>query len=186
MAVADDKILRLLKAGVEASVIAQSIGVDVTDILTIAANNCDTIAEASVDRLQLAVSTDELVGNTERLALTRMAAVLGAETDPRKLVQAFAALNNAKRRQPTKEEAGLGVQNSTSVTIVLPAEVVERRMKEVAYVTDGNNQVVEVDGQAMVTMDSKNVLAQARLTNAGVDRMLTERHIDAGIQLKDL
>ena len=59
-------------------------------------------------------------------------------------------------------------------------------MKEVAYVTDGNNQVVEVDGQAMVTMDSKNVLAQARLTNAGVDRMLTERHIDAGIQLKDL
>lgn len=46
--------------------------------------------------------------------------------------------------------------------------------------------MVEVDGRAMITMDAKNVLNQARQTNAGVDRMLSERNIDAGIQLKDL
>lgn len=186
MAVSEDKILRLLKAGVSAEVIAQSIGVDISAIVLIAANNHAEIAESSADRLQLAVSTDELVSNTERLALTRLAGTIAAETDVKKLVSAFNALNNAKRRQPNKEEAGVTQGHATNVTLVLPASVVERRMKEVQYVTDGNNQVVEVEGRAMVTMDAKNVLSLARQNNAGVDRMLSERNIDAGIQLKDL
>ena len=186
MAVATDKILRLLKAGVAPDVIAQSIGVDTMDIFNIAGLNQEEIADAAAERLQTAVSTDELVSNTERLALMRLGTVIAAETDAKKLVSAYSALNKATRRQPNKEEGGVSQSHTTSVTIVLPATMVERRMKEVAYVTDGNNQVVEVEGRAMVTMDAKNVLNQARQTNAGVDRMLSERNIDAGIQLKDL
>lgn len=186
MAVATDKILRLLKAGVAPDVIAQSIGVDTMDIFKIAGLNQAEIADAAAERLQTAVSTDELVSNTERLALMRLGTIIAAETDAKKLVSAYSALNKATRRQPNKEEGGVSQSHTTNVTIVLPSSVVERRMKEVQYVTDGNNQVVEVDGRAMITMDAKNVLNQARQTNAGVDRMLSERNIDAGIQLKDL
>lgn len=186
MAVATDKILRLLKAGVAPDVIAQSIGVDTMDIFNIAGLNQEEIAEAAAERLQTAVSTDELVSNTERLALMRLGTIIAAETDAKKLVSAYSALNKATRRQPNKEEAGVSQSHTASVTIVLPATMVERRMKEVAYVTDGNNQVVEVEGRAMVTMDAKNVLNQARQSNSGVDRMLSDRNIDAGIQLKDL
>ena len=186
MSVAVDKILRLLKAGVGPEVIAQSVGMDTVDIINIAAANHQEISEAAIERLQTAVSTDELVSNTERLTLLRLGAVIAAETDAKKLVSAYTALNKATRRQVNKEEGGVTQSHNTSVTIVLPAAAVERRMKEVAYVTDGNNQVVEVDGRAMVTMDAKNVLNQARQSNSGVDRMLSERNIDAGIQLKDL
>lgn len=48
------------------------------DINTVGLNQ-EEIAEAAAERLQTAVSTTELVSNTERLALMRLGTIIAAE-----------------------------------------------------------------------------------------------------------
>ncbi|UNI71201.1 hypothetical protein P5_0024 [Aeromonas phage P5] len=180
------RIARLLADGVAPEIIAQSLGTDVADILKIAVANQPEIGEAGIGRLEEAVALDQLITGAEQLAITRLAAVLPAETDVKKIVSAFSALNKAQRRQPTNEDGKLQ-REDTSVTIVLPATHVEHRLKEVEYERDINNQIVGVDGRAMLTMDATNVLKQARLANAGVDTMMNDRNIGSTtISIEDL
>lgn len=180
------RIARLLADGVAPEIIAQSLGTDVSDIIKIAVANQPEIGESGITRLEEAVAVDQLITSAEQLAITRLAAVLPAETDVKKIVSAFSALNKAQRRQPTNEDGKLQREDA-SVTIVLPAMRVEQRMKEVEYERDVNNQIVGVDGRAMLTMDAVNVLKQARLANSGVDTMMNERNIGGtSISIEDL
>lgn len=180
------RIAKLLADGVSPDVIAQSLGTDVSDIIKIAVSNNTEIGEAGITRLEEAVAVDQLITSAEQLAITRLAAVLPAETDVKKIVSAFSALNKAQRRQPTKEDGKLD-RPDAAVTIILPVAQVERRLKEVEYERDANNQITAVDGREMLTMDAQNVLKQARLANAGVNTMMEERNMGGtSLSIEDL
>lgn len=185
---AKQTVAKLLADGASVSVISETLGLDTGTILALLDDPEVRIAyrQAAAERLNKSLEIDHLITLTEEKALCRLHGALDTETDARKLATVFSLLNKASRRVERPEERGLS-DEGTVVNLVLPAGHVERRQrKEVEYKLDANNQVVEVDGKALVTMDGNQVKQLAAASNPRLAELLKTHAGSHVITLEDL
>ena len=163
-----EKIKELLGNGLSNEIVASTIGVhpsyisqlmsdedfynDVVELRTqaLAAN---TVRDRSLDSLEdrLIEKLDEAI--SERLIYK-----------PNEILRAFQVINSAKRRGVSSQEST--VINNTIVTLSIPKTVTRE------FVTNKVGEVIEVEGQTMITMPASALLQKlaAEKTGAQADK----------------
>ncbi len=151
-------MLELLGAGYKPPMVASVLGITESRISQLLSD--DTFA-SKVLALRLArtkgtIDRDNKWDKIEDLLLKKFEDVMVFMNDPLKLLRALQVVNAAKRRgagSDNSSEAGL---TGTVVQINAPRNVVMQ------FITNGNNEVVEVGGRSMVPMASKKVMEELK------------------------
>lgn len=183
------QIADLMTNGATPQVIGATLGLDVSAILDVLRDPIvlHKMREAAAERLSNALDMDNLATNIEALALARMYDATARESDPRKLVAIYTAMNKGSKRVAKPEEAGLG-QGDVVVNLVLPQSAVDRRAKEkeVVYEMDAAGQVVSVDGVSLQTMDANNVLKLAQAASPKIQDMTLSKGSASIVRMEDI
>lgn len=183
------QIADLMTNGATPQVIGATLGLDVSAVLDVLGDPIvkHAIRAAAAERLENALNMDNLATNIEALALARMYDATARESDPRKLVAIYTAMNKGSKRVPKPEDAGLS-QGDTIINLVLPQSAVERRAqeKEVAYEMDAAGQVVSVDGVSLQTMDANRVLQLAQLASPKIQDMTLSKGSASIVRMEDI
>ena len=143
-----ERIVTMLAAGVKPVNIAAAIGVDASYVSQVAAENEEQISEERSKRAVNVVEHDMTLDAMEDRSLQKVGRLLDGVTDPMKALAVFKVLNGARRRSEAANAAAV------------PATVVQIELPEVARVAikvTTNNQVIEVAGRSMLTMQAKTV-----------------------------
>ena len=78
-------------------------------------------------------------------------------TKPTEAARIFQILNAAKRRGVTEAEKALVVNQQNTVVMLQLPEVIKQK-----FITNQQNEVVQIGDRPMVTMDSQLLLAKAK------------------------
>lgn len=143
-----ERIIQLLAAGVKPVNVAAAVGVEASYVSQIAAENEEQIKEGLGRRAVNQVEHDVTLDAMEDRSLQKVGRLLDSVTDPMKALAVFKVLNSAKRRS---EAANAAAAPATIVTLELP------EVAKVAIKVTSNNQVIEVAGRSMLTMQAKTV-----------------------------
>ena len=143
-----DRIVEMLAAGVKPTNIAAAVGVTDSYVSQVAEECKDHILAARAKRTEQHIEHDLTLDTVEDRALAKLGRVLDTVTDPMKLAGVFKVLNGAKRRH---ESLANHQTSAPVVEISLPA------MAKVAIKMSSQNQVIEVEGRSMLTMQAMNV-----------------------------
>lgn len=138
-------IISLLSQGVSAVQVASSAGVSEAYVsqLRHEPEIAAKIASVSVGKLEDAVVFDTALERAEMLALKKIETQLNFANFNQAL-GAFKILNAARKRSDARP-AGENTGTTVNVNLTLPAAAASR------YIVNSSNEVVEVDGKAMIT-----------------------------------
>lgn len=142
---ARDLALTLLSQGIQQHTVAETIGVDPSYISSLMADE-DFKAELESKRLaetEENLAYDDKLDRAEEAFLERLQDKIRL-ANLRDSMQAFRVLNSAKRRRD-RGVVNPSVVVGVAVNLQLPQVMVPK------YVTNSKNEIVEVDGQTMVT-----------------------------------
>jgi hypothetical protein len=151
-----DKIKELLGTGLSNEVVASSIGVHPSYISQLMSDEdfYNSVIELRTKNLAAHTVRDRNLDGIEDTLIKKMSEMLdsGMVYKPHDILKFFQVLNNAKRRGVTPAEAT--VVNNTVVNLSLPPIV----QKQFSFKTNSANEVVEVEGQTMITMPAAHLL----------------------------
>lgn len=117
----------------------------------------EKLSKARVANLIEETQHDDNLSKTEAKALEKVNTMLDYVTKPVEAARIFQILNAAKRRGATEAEKSL-VINSTNTVVMLQLPNVIRQK----FITNQQNEVVQIGDRPMVTMDSQLLLAKAK------------------------
>lgn len=154
MAFDKNQIKELLGTGLPTEVVASAIGCDQSYISHLMADEHFSMEVVALrtKALQEHNQRDRKINDIEDQLIDKLhdAVETNAIYKPGDILRSFAVVNNARRRGvPAQQSAH--VQN-TVVNLILPPVLVRQ------FLTDSRNEVVEVDGQTLVTMPSSSLL----------------------------
>ena len=115
------------------------------------------LSAARVKNLVEETEHDDKLSKTEAKALDRVHTMLDYVTKPIEAARIFQILNAAKRRGVTEAEKALVVNSQNTVVMLQLPEVVKQK-----FITNANNEVVQIGDRPMVTIDSQLLLAKAK------------------------
>ena len=115
------------------------------------------LSAARVKNLVEETEHDDKLSKTEAKALERVHTMLDYVTKPIEAARIFQILNTAKRRGVTEAEKALVVNSQNTVVMLQLPDVVKQK-----FITNANNEVVQIGDRPMVTMDSQLLLAKAK------------------------
>ena len=175
MAINKDQIKELLGNGLTPAVVASAVGCEASYISQLLSEESFANEVAAKRTVALAADSkrDATIDGIEDSLLSQLASVVsdGAFFRPRDLLSAVAVVNKLQRRgKPINGSAvGSGVVNNI-VNISLPTHVSKK------FVTNRANEVIEVEGQTLVTMPAHQLLRELAAKGDGVDRSGAEKY----------
>ena len=117
------------------------------------------LSKIRVETLTAETTHDKNLAAAESKALEKVTAMLDYVTKPLEAVRIFQALNSAKRRGASEAEQNLVINSQNTVVMLqLPATVKQK------FITNNNNEVVQIGDRPMVTMDSQLLLSKVKDT----------------------
>lgn len=163
MSVDKERAKKLLGSGVQAELVAATLGCEASYISQLLSDDQfrEQVISLRVQALSAATERDNEIDSLEDVLLGKLKDSIDYILKPREILAAFNVINNAKRRG-----AGVGqntVQNNVVVNLTLPTIVQQR------FVTNTNGEVIEVDGRTTVTMPPAQLLK-----NLAADKELTD------------
>lgn len=152
-------VIRLLAQNVPTAQIAAAVGCDPSYISQLKADESTQLAisshqaEATIEDIKF----DDMLARAEQLALERIEKTLPFANMLQSLA-AFKVLNAARRRNEALAAPVSQVTNNLTVNLTLPSNSIPK------YTVNGNNEIIEVDGQTMLSATPKSL-----------DQLLTKR-----------
>jgi D-arabinose 1-dehydrogenase-like Zn-dependent alcohol dehydrogenase len=152
--ISKDRILKLLGSGLSNDAVATAVGCDHSYISQLMAEDAfrDQVLELRAVALTAATERDRKTDTLEERALSKLDAMLDWVTKPGDMLKFFQVLNAAKRRGTTATDNL--VINQQIVNLQLPANALQK------LVMDARGEVVEIDGQSMLTMQPATLIKQ--------------------------
>jgi len=166
MAVSDDKIKELLAAGLPNSTVASAVGCSESYISQLMAN--EEFREDVINRKTAALTAntkrDLSIDSIEDKVIAKLEELVDGNHiyKPQEVLRTFQVLNAAKRRGISANEH-LHAQQ-TVVQLQIPPEFLRRFT---GFTIDGKGEVIESDGQTLVSMPASTLLKQ--LSGASTD-----------------
>lgn len=150
----EQKIKELLGSGLSNEVVASSLGVSASYISQLMSkeNFYNDVVELRTKSLAAHTVRDRNIDGIEDLLLDKLHEVInnGMVYKPNDLLRCFQVINAAKRRGAPAQESA--VINNTVVSLRLPEATT------LAFKTNRENEVIEVEGKTLVTMPSSALL----------------------------
>lgn len=150
------RILELLGSGLGAEVVATACGVSPSYVSQLLSEQAfsEQVTARRFANLQAATKRDASYDEIEDALIAKMQDLLPMMYKPMEVLRAITVINSAKRR-------GAGAPehthvNNTVVNLTIPTQILQK------FVTNANNQVVEVGDQTLVTMPSAQLLNQLK------------------------
>jgi len=167
-----DRIIELLGRGIPAVSVAMAVGCDESYISQVVAEPgaADRISSLKMAHFQEFTELDDSLNAAEKKALEKLTHLVPFITKPSEAARVYSVLNAAKRR--TADAAQNAQAPSTIVAIDLP------QAARVAFITDHNRQVIEIDSRPMITMPAPSLVKVAeerratQLLNMNVPKVL--------------
>ena len=156
-----DRIIELLGRGIPAVNVAMAVGCDESYVSQLVA---DPDVRAEVSALKAAHSQqytgmDDSRDDPQDAALKKMKSLIPFITKPSEAARVYSVLNAAKRRTADVASSARDAP-STIVNLELPAAA------RVAFITDHNRQVIEIDSRPLHTMPAQSLVAIAERKRA--------------------
>lgn len=161
MAVDNEKIKELLGSGLSNDVVASAVGCDPSYVSQLMSNENfrDAVVALRTASLAAASKQDSRINSIEEKLTEKLDHMVDTMYKPSDVLRAFQVLNAAKRRGVPATEA---VSNRQAVVnLTLPVQLVQN------FITNSNGEVVEVEGQTLVTMPSSQLLRNLSETEKG-------------------
>jgi len=152
--ISKDRILKLLGSGLSNDAVATAVGCDASYISQLMSDEGfkDQVIELRSVALTAATERDRKADTLEERALDKLETMLDWIHKPGDMLKFFQVLNAAKRRgTPAADNL---VINQQIVNLQLPQQAFQK------LVMDGRGEVVEIDGQSMLTMQPANLIKQ--------------------------
>ena len=162
MAVDKKTIIELLGSGVEPKMVASAVGCEVSYISQLMADDDfrSQVVEKRSIALQANTKRDRFIDNLEDRVLQKLSDSLDLMYKPSDLLRAFAVINRAERRGAQVQETS-NITNNI-VTLNLPVAVTNQ-----VIVTNEHSEVIEIDGQTMVSMPAHSLLKSLQNSQHG-------------------
>lgn len=150
----DEKIKELLGSGLSNEVVASAVGVHpshISQLMSVDSFRDEVVAKRTMT-LTAASSRDRNIDSLEDKLIQKLHDTIDWITSPKEQLRAFAVINAAKRRgNPASDNL---VVNQQIITLNLPAVVTHN------YVKNAFQEVIEVEGQTLVTMPASALMKQ--------------------------
>lgn len=161
---AQSEIVKYLAAGHKAVHVAKAVGVTESYVAMFQSQPeiAELISELSAARLSKSTKHDDNIESAEETALSRVTQLLPF-ADLKTALNAFNTLNKAVKRKDTSTGSG-AAQNGPVVSIVLPQTTINNYVQNPTFVTNSTNEIIEVEGRAMVTASVAQVTAALQAT----------------------
>lgn len=169
---ARSQALELLAQGIQASQVAEVIGVTESYVSQLLADE-DFAAQLSALKVESAKKDkeyDEKLDQAEEDFLDRIVE-RSRMANLQQSMQGFKLLNSAKRRRDSARGAGTG-QPQTVVNITLPVAVMP------TYIMNQQSEIVEVEGKTMVSATPKRLEEIVAQRKASVQQKLEEQNLE--------
>ena len=152
------QVLELLGKGIAPAIVAATLDISPSYISQCTANPVfSTELQTMLLTSQLAASQrDDELDSLEDILIEKVKTTIAFIVKPSEALKALQMVNGMKRRGLGSVDRGAAVQQTT-VIVNLPSHLQPR---EVQAITSENNEIVEVDGRAMITKSSTSVLEQ--------------------------
>lgn len=155
--IAGDKkqqIKSLLKEGIPASQVALAVNVEPSYIsqLMLEEEFSREVIEARYAALRSFTARDNKYDSIEDRLLLKLEEQLPLMMNPDRILRAIAIINNAKRRGVANDQPM--AQATQVINLTLPTVIVNR------YKTNTNNEVIDVNGEALIGMPAERLLEQ--------------------------
>jgi len=150
--VSKDRILKLLGSGLSNDAVATAVGCDHSYISQLMAEESfkEQVLELRSVALTAATERDRKADTLEERALDKLETMLDWITKPGDMLKFFQVINAAKRRGTTATD-----------NLVINQQIVNLQLPQAAFqklVMDGRGEVVEIDGQSMLTMQPASLI----------------------------
>lgn len=168
MAINKEQIKDLLGSGLSVGVVASAVGCDSSYISQLLGEEhfATEVGELRSKALTADARRDSSIDSIEDKLLAKLDEVVtdGGFYRPRDILSAVAIVNKLQRRgKPIGPGGGVGVVNNI-VNISLPAHVSRK------FVTNRANEVIEAEGQTLVTMPAHELLRSLAAKNASIEK----------------
>lgn len=165
MAINKEQVKELLGSGLGPEVVASAVGCDVSYISQLLSDEAFASEVATLRTVALTANSkrDLSLNAIEDKLITKLSEAVeeNAFYKPKDLLHAVAVINRAVRRGAPVSHAGAVV--NTVIQLQLPAPVIQR------FITSRTNEVIEVDGNTMVTMPAHQLLRNLAARGEGTD-----------------
>jgi len=153
------RALELLGNGVNAESVAAALGVTPSYISTLIADEEFTtqLVTLKYEKLSKHNERDDKYNSIEDKLLEQLESLRPLMMRPMEVLRAIQVVNAAKRRGAASPDSIVNKQ--ALVQLTMPIQLVQK------FTTNINNQVVEVEGQELVTIDSKSLLSKIGRTD---------------------
>lgn len=152
----ESRALKLLGAGCNPEAVASAVGVSVSRISQLLSSTefAAAVSDLRFQNLNKHNEVDAKYDSMEARLLDQLEDLLPLMMRPMEVLKAISVLNAAKRRGQSSPE---NVTNqSTVVNLTMPTLIMQN------FTTNINNQVIKAGNQTLETMQSSNMLAQAK------------------------
>lgn len=151
----EKRALELLgTGGVSQEQVAAALGVTASYISQLMSQEefAEAVTSARFIALQSHSERDSRYDKVEDALLEKLETTLPLMHKPLEIARTLQIINGAKRRGAGSPDAG--VQKQTVITLVLPTQIIDRFSSK----TNLSNQVLEVNGQQLLTIQSSTLL----------------------------
>jgi hypothetical protein len=161
MAIDKDQVKQLLGAGLDSGVVASAVGCDPSYIIQLLGddNFRNEVAILRTKNLTAHNERDRKIDSLEDTLLDKLEEIVNYIHKPTDLLRAFTMINSAKRRG-VQSTAG-AVPSQAVVKLTIPVVVMQK------FVTNKQGEVIEIEGQTMVTMPSHQLLRNLAAQKGG-------------------
>lgn len=165
MALDRNRIRDLLGTGLSSEVVATAVGCDPSYISQLLAEEAFAaeVSNLRAEALTANSKRDRKIDTIEDKVIEKLEEVVdnGMVFKPADLLRTFAVVNNAKRRGVPAHESM--VVNNTIVNLMIP-QVLRR-----AFTINQQGEVIEAEGQTLVTMPARSLLEHLVRNKGGTD-----------------
>jgi len=151
-----EKLIALLGSGISNAVAASAVGCSesyVSQLLAIPEISA-RVAQLRFDTLQANNLRDSKIDGIEDLLLAKLSASVNLIMRPMELVKASSMINAMKRRGSAAPEQS--TQLTQVINLTLPPKLT------VAFQLNNQNEIIEVAGRPLVTMQTATLLVEAK------------------------
>lgn len=161
MAVNKDQVKELLGSGLSNEIVASAVGCEPQYITQLMAdeNFAAEVIALRTASLQANSKRDRNIDRLEDKVIDKLEQAMDTMYKPQELLRTFQVLNAAKRRGvPAHESVTV---NQQIVNLNIPQQVIQN------FVMNRHGEVIEAEGQTLVTMPAKQLLAQLSASSSG-------------------
>lgn len=168
-----ERIIEFLGRGIPAVQVAMAVGCDESYISQVISEPgvSERISALKMEHFEHFTALDDSLNSAEETALTKLKSLVPFITKPTEAARVYSVLNAAKRRTADAASASRDTP-STIVNVELPVAA------RVAFITDHNRQVIEIDARPLHTMPAQSLVAiseqkrAARMLSTSVPQIL--------------